>query len=115
MQYRLSLDEARDHVRTHGNRTDIRRREARRLAWRVFADVVTEPPASRSIERSFVGIVPEDIDPDDALIVYSELRQLFESLGPRDPRPVVHMNLSRFDATWPAWADSPFARRVPRD
>jgi len=36
MQDRLSLDEARDHVRTHGNRTDIRRREARRLAWRVF-------------------------------------------------------------------------------
>jgi len=110
----LTLAEAHQHVLLNRTEDGFKRRAERALAARIFVEVMTQPKGLRDIRRSYLEIA-DGIDLESVAVVCRELRVLFETLGELDPRPLERTNLSRHCHTWPAWADSCFVRRMPRD
>ena len=109
----LTDEQARDHLREHlATRTDIDR-DLRRVAGKVFYDVMRAGRGAANISEAFIEHA-DHLDPEQSVQVQYLILQLWQSLPPGyDPRTPRHTPISRGSFMWRELEMSAFYRWIP--
>lgn len=109
----LTDEQARDHLREHlATRTDINR-DLRRVAGKVFYEVMRAGRGASNISEVFLEHA-DHLDPEQSLQVQYLLLQLWRSLPPGyDPRTPMRTPITRASFMWPELEMSAFYRWIP--